>query len=144
VQRTWYIGNSREKLLKVLAALAHFLVRPEDDYEIVIREHRKARSIAQNRYYWALLNELARHEVQGQRFITEAWHEYFKGRFIGKEEIKLPNGQIFNRPISTTTLDVGQFAEYVTQIEAWAAGHGILLGGEEVNDSDRIEMRRAA
>jgi hypothetical protein len=138
VQRSWYIGNSRERLTKVLSALAHFLLRPEDDYEIVIREHRKARSIAQNRYYWALLNELARHEVQGQRFISEAWHEYFKGLFIGKEEIKLPSGDTFNRPISTTTLDVGQFAEYVTQIEAWAAGHGILLGGEE------YEQREAA
>lgn len=137
MQRTWYIGNSREKLEKVLAALAHFLLRPEDDYEIVIREHRKARSIAQNRYYWALIGELARHDVQGQRFIAESWHEYFKGRFIGKEEIRLPNGDIFNRPISTTTLDVGQFAEYVTQIEAWAAGHGILLGGDESAASDR-------
>lgn len=117
-------------MLKALSTLANFRILPEDDYELVIREHKKARSIAQNRYYWALLNEIARHEVQGQRFVQEAWHEYFKGRFIGKEEIRLPNGSIFNRPISTTTLNAEQFAEYVTQIEAWAAQHGILLGEE--------------
>lgn len=128
MSRTWYIGNSREKLHRVLSLLAEFLIRPEDDYELVLREHRKARSVEQNRRYWALLTEIAATQVQGQRFITESWHEYFKGRFIGKEEVKLPNGEIFNRPISTTTLDVMQFGEYMTQIEAWAAQHGILLG----------------
>lgn len=128
VTRTWYVGNSREKLLKVLSNLSQFLIRPEDDYELVLREHRKARSTEQNRRYWALLNEIAAQPVQGQKFIADAWHEYFKGRFIGKEEINLPNGQTFNRPISTKTLDVIQFSDYMTQIEAWAAGHGILLG----------------
>jgi hypothetical protein len=138
VQRTWYIGNSREKLMKVLSALAQFLIRSEDDYELVLRPHRKARSTEQNRRYWALLNEIAAQPVQGKRFITEAWHEYFKGRFIGKEEIRLPNGDIFNRPISTTTLDVEQFGEYMTQVEVWAASHGILLGEDAPQESVRV------
>jgi hypothetical protein len=129
-QRTWYIGNSREKLMRVLSVLAQFLIRAEDDYELVLREHRKARSTEQNKRYWAILGEIAQTPVQGQRFAAESWHEYFKGRFIGKEEVKLPNGDIYNRPISTTTLDVIEFGDYMTQIEAWAAGHGILLGDE--------------
>lgn len=128
MERRWYIGNSREKLLKVLSALGSFLIRPADDYELVLREHRRARSSEQNKRYWALVGEIAAQPVRGQRFVADAWHEYFKGKFIGKEEIKLPNGEIFNRPISTTTLDVLQFGEYMTQVEAWAAEHGILLG----------------
>ena len=128
MQRTWYIGNSRAKLLKVLSTLGQFLIRQEDDYELVLRPHVKARTSAQNKRYWAILGEIAATPVQGRRFEPESWHEYFKGRFIGKEEVKLPNGETFNRPISTTTLDVVQFGEYMTQIEAWAAGHGILFG----------------
>lgn len=128
--RVWYIGNSREKLHRVLSLLAQFLIREEDDYELVLREHRRARSVEQNRRYWAIVQEIAANEVDGRRFAPESWHEYFKGQFIGKEEIKLPWGETFNRPISTTTLDVGQFSEYMTQIEAWAAQQGILLSDE--------------
>ena len=114
--------------MKVLSALAHFLIKPEDDYELVLREHRKARSNEQNRRYWALLNEIAALKVQGRRYEADAWHEYFKGRFIGKEEVTLPNGETFNRPLSTKGLDVIEFSDYMTQVEAWAAEHGILLG----------------
>lgn len=128
MERRWYIGNSREKLQQVATVLREFRLQDQDDYELVLRERRKARSVEQNRRYWAIVNEIAQQPVQGQRFIAEAWHEWFKGKFIGKEEVKLPNGEIYNRPISTTTLDVVQFSEYMTQIEAWAAGHGILLG----------------
>ena len=131
MQRLWYIGNSREKLMHVLSMLGSFLVKPEDDWELVLRPHKRGRSAEQNKRYWAIVNEIAQHEVKGQRFMAESWHEYFKGRFIGKEEIKLPNGEIFNRPMSTTDLDVVQFGEYMTQIEAWAAGHGILLADEQ-------------
>ena len=128
MDRRWYIGNSREKLLKVCSVLAQFLIRQEDDYELVLRVHRKARSTEQNKRYWAIVQEIAAHRVEGQRFAPESWHEYFKGLFIGKEEIKMPWGETYNRPISTTTLDVVQFSEYMTQIEVWAAERGILLG----------------
>ena len=127
MSRVWYIGNSREKFMRVLSMLGSFLIKPEDDYELVLRPHRKARSAKQNKRYWALLGEIAATAVKGQRYASETWHEYFKARFIGREEVKLPNGEIFNRPMSTTTLDVVQFGEYMTQIEAWAASHGILL-----------------
>lgn len=139
-QRIWYIGNSSLKLHKILSALASFLIRPTDDWELVLRPHKRARSSEQNRRYWAILNEIAEYAVHGQKYPADAWHEYFKGRFIGKEEIRLPNGDTLNRPISTTTLDVGQFADYMTQVEAWAAGRGILLGDEV----PQVEYRRAA
>ena len=128
MEHRWYIGNSREKLIKVCSVLAQFLIRPEHDWELVLREHRKARSNEQNKRYWALLGEIAAHPVDGQRFAADSWHEFFKGKFIGKEEVRMPWGETYNRPISTTTLDVGQFSDYMTQIEAWAAERGILLG----------------
>lgn len=126
--RTFYIGNSRKSLLRALSLLAEFLVKPEDDYELEIRQRKRSRSSDQNRRYWAILAEIsAGIRPQGQEFAPMAWHEYFKERFIGCEEVKLPNGKTVTRILSSTDLDVMQFGEYMTQIEAWAAQHGLLL-----------------
>lgn len=126
--KTFYIGNSRQALMKALSLLANFLVKPEDDYELEIRQRKHSRSLEQNKRYWAILNEIAMLEVQGERYSPETWHEYFKVRFIGAEDVKLPNGKTVTRTLSTTDLDVAAFGDYMTQIEAWAAQHGMLLG----------------
>lgn len=140
MQRIWHIGNSRVKLIRVLSALSNFLIRPTDDYELVIRPHKRARSAEQNRRYWAILNEISGYPVQGRTYDADAWHEYFKGKYIGKEEIRLPNGEALTRTLSTTTLDVGAFGDYMTQVEAWAANRGILLG----DDAPQVAQRMAA
>ena len=131
MNRTWHVGGDRKKFMSILSMLANFMIGPKDDYEIILRTTVYKRSDQQNRRYWAILNELAEQlAIRGDKFSSETWHEYFKGRFIGQEEIKLPNGKNIVRPISSTTLDKAAFAEYMTQVEAWAAGHGILLGEE--------------
>lgn len=85
---------------------------------ITVTEHKSKRSIEQNKRYWALLNELAAAAwVGGRQFNAEAWHEYFKRKFIGYEE--LPGGETAG--ISSTTLDVGEFSAYMERIEAHAS-----------------------
>ncbi len=126
--RTFYIGNSRQSLLKALSLLSNFLIRDEDDYELEIRQRKRSRSAEQNKRYWAILGDISDGvKPQGVTYSPETWHEYFKVRFIGAEDVKLPNGRTITRALSTTDLDVIQFGEYMTQIEAWAAGHGLLL-----------------
>lgn len=125
--KTFYIGNSRQALLRACSFLSNFLIGPKDDYELVLQRRVKSRSGQQNRRYWAILNEIAGIVVQGERYTAEVWHEYFKVRFIGAEDVRLPNGKVITRPLSTTDLDVIQFGEYMEQIEAWAAQHGLLL-----------------
>lgn len=131
MNRTWHIGNDRKKLHGILGMLGNFLIAPQDDYELILRSTVYKRSNEQNRRYWAILNELAEQcDVRGQKFQADTWHEYFKSRFIGNEDIALPNGKTFTRPVSTTTLDKAGFTEYMTQVEAWSAQHGVLLGEE--------------
>ena len=128
MNRTFIIGNSRAALMRALSLLGNFLVREEDDYELIIRKREHKRSTEQNRRYWALLNEISEGlPVQGVTHSPDAWHLYFRQKFIGSEDLKMPNGKTFTQPISTTTLDVGSFSEYMTQIEAWAAQHGVLF-----------------
>lgn len=85
---------------------------------VTVEEHKAKRSGAQNRRYWALLRQISEQAfVGGRQFSDEAWHEFMKRRFIGLEE--LPCGSSVG--ISTTTLDVTSFGEYMQHIEVYAA-----------------------
>jgi len=70
----------------------------------------------------------------GKAYSTEAFHEYFKSRFLGADELELPNGKTLIRPHSSAELDVSagtdeqiSFAEYIERVEAWAAQRGVYL-----------------
>lgn len=83
-----------------------------------IAEHKAKRNTKQNRLYWALLNDISANAwVDGKQYSADAWHEWAKQRFIGCEET--PGGG--KSGISTTTLDVGSFADFITKLQAYAA-----------------------
>lgn len=84
------------------------------------------RSSGQNRLYWSLLHEIAdKVRPGGKGYSAEVWHELFKQKILGAEDVELPNGKVISRSRSTTSLDKAEMAEYVTKIEAWAAHRGI-------------------
>lgn len=85
---------------------------------ISVAEHRAQRSTQANKRYWAILNQIADDAwLDGRKFSTQAWHAWFAAKFIGCED--LPGGGTV--AISTTTLNVEEFAAYMTRIEAFAA-----------------------
>jgi hypothetical protein len=85
---------------------------------VTVAEHKSKRTLEQNKRYWAILNEIAELAwVNGKQYSADAWHEYFKGLFIGYEET--PDGR--RAGISTTTLSVAEFSDYMTRIEQHAA-----------------------
>lgn len=65
----------------------------------------------------------------GQQFSAESYHEYFKSKFLGRDELKLPNGEIMLITKSTANLDVEQFSDYYTKVEVDAAERGVYLDG---------------
>lgn len=84
---------------------------------VMVSEYKAKRSGEQNKRYWAILNFIAESAfVNGKRFSAEAWHEHFKRKFIGLEE--LPNGGSVG--ISTTTLEVPEFNDYMRSVESYA------------------------
>jgi hypothetical protein len=84
---------------------------------IIISEHKATRSSQQNKRYWAMLNEIAVSAwINGKQYSVEAWHEHFKRKMIGCEE--LPDGTMVG--ISTTTLSVAEFNDYMNKIEGFA------------------------
>jgi hypothetical protein len=91
------------------------------DIELILRPYKSKRSLDQNARYWAILREIAAVVwVDGKQFSDEAWHEHFKRTFIGCDD--LPGGGTVG--ISTTTLTVAEFADYMTRIEQWCAEQG--------------------
>jgi hypothetical protein len=94
------------------------------------RKHK--RSLPQNRQYWMLLDELAeRLPVRGEYYSAKTWHRWAKGKWLGYTDYKLPNGKTYNELNSTADLDVTEFSDYLTKVEAWAAEHDIYLADRE-------------
>lgn len=79
------------------------------------------RSPQANARYWALLHVIAdKIHPDGEHFGAPTWHLEFKRRFLGCDDVKLPSGRVVSIPRTTADLDVGAFADYMTQVEAWA------------------------
>ena len=89
---------------------------------------RHTRSNPQNRLYWLLLHLIAEKiKPEGHVYSADSWHLYFKSRFLGCDDVTLPNGKTVAIPRSTASLDVAEFSEYVTKLEAWAASRDVYL-----------------
>jgi len=81
---------------------------------------KSSRSIEQNARYWALLTEISQQgpsAMGGEWHSPEVWHEYCAKRFLGMEAGPFGHG-VRRR---TSKLKVSEFADYMAQIEAWAA-----------------------
>lgn len=84
------------------------------------------RSNAQNKLYWALLHEIAdKLKPSNQTYSTDSWHLYFKQRFLGMDDTRLPNGKVIAQPVSTVNLDKAEMNDYITKVEKFAAEHGV-------------------
>lgn len=86
----------------------------------VLTIKRMKRTIPQNRRYWSkgVLAQIAEQAVvNGKQYSAENWHEYFKRKFIGVEE--LPDGSVIGQ--SSTKLTTAEFSEFCAQVEVYAA-----------------------
>lgn len=85
---------------------------------VEIKPEKSKRSLNQNGLYWSLLQQIAEQAwVDGRQYNADVWHEAAKRQILGL--VDLPNGQTMGR--SSATLSVGEFAEYIEKVEAWAA-----------------------
>lgn len=94
---------------------------------------RHKRSHPQNARYWLLLHAIAdKLKPQGVSYSPEVWHNYCKSKFLGCDDVKLPNGKTLSLPRSSADLDVAEFTAYMEQVEAWASEHDVWLADMEI------------
>lgn len=105
---------------QIVRAVEHGVVM-----QVTVQRWAKRRSVDQNARYWAILNEIAANappHMDGVWYAPELWAEHFKRKFLGV--VPGPFGEV---PRTTTKLSTVDFSAYCDQIEAWAAGEGIIL-----------------
>src|SRR5215469_2602576 len=98
------------------------------EVDLRLSKHRRARSLNQNAYYWAVvIPRLAEH----LGYDYEEMHEALKWRFLQTHEqdehetktswTRLPSVR------STTDLDTAEFTEYIEQVRRLGAELGVLI-----------------
>ena len=88
----------------------------------------KKRSNPANARYWLLLHLISDNvKPEGQQHAPEVWHVYMKQRYIGVDEVKMPNKQVLLMPKSSADLNTAEFAEYMANVEAWAMERNVYL-----------------
>lgn len=91
------------------ALIGQLEFRSGGDYRITIEEVDAVRTNEQNRFYWAILNEIA--DQTGNS--SDDLHETFRAMFL------TDRGAVPPRIRSTTELDVREFITYIDQILAY-------------------------
>lgn len=96
---------------------------------VTIDVYKAKRTGDQNRLLHALIGEIAENAViDGKQYESEVWKDWIKRRFIGVEEVTLPDGTRLDRSMSTADLNVEQFSELIERVRAWAVNDlGISL-----------------
>lgn len=126
-ERTIVLLTKRE-VDRAIAFLNGLVLDAEKPWELVIRKYRKKRSIEQNKRYHAVCAEIAEQLIlNGRTYLPDTLKEHFKRLFIGTNEVPMPDGTTAVYGISSTTLSVGEFAVYMTKIDAWSTENGVIF-----------------
>lgn len=62
----------------------------------------------------------------GVAYSASSFHEYYKSRFLGCDDVPLPNGKTLVIPKSTADLDVAEFGDYFDKVTADLADRGVF------------------
>jgi hypothetical protein len=121
-----------------LATVSNLPVDDEQPLEILIRPYKAKRRNEANALYWVRLAEIADQAwFGGRQFDPDTLHEYFKIQFLPDECAKgidkwtfLPFTEMRVLRMSTTDLSTSEFAEYLTQVEAFGADLGVQFSAD--------------
>lgn len=88
----------------------------------------KKRSNPANARYWLLVHLIAEKlRPQKETYSPESWHEYFKRKYLGVIETKLPSGKTVSSAQSSADLSTDEFNEFMLKVEVWAGEHDVYL-----------------
>jgi len=102
--------------------VSHLNELPEDDNAIIeIKQNLDSRSTKQNRLYWQWIKVMTE-----TGYTKDEMHSILRDKFLGYDEVTTKTNVI--RVLrSTTDLKVGEFKDYLEQIDIFASEYGIVL-----------------
>lgn len=128
------------QLDSAMRLLPNLPIDPDKPLELIIREEKKVRGLDANAYYWVRIGEISEQAwFSGKQFNSDTWHEYAK-RNIMPETVTIKGGDVVSKWVespdgalhvmSTTVLEKKCFAEYVTAVEAFGSGIGVIFSAK--------------
>lgn len=90
---------------------------------IIVTEDERKRTNEQNRYFHGPVLDAITEQAwwEGRRYPKEFWKEYFRRRYLLKDEWTAPTGEIIQVYWSTADLNVGQMTEFLQKVQAESA-----------------------
>lgn len=109
-------------VVSFVKANAQVFAERGEPLRVIVTADEKKRNSQQNRMYWgAILKQISEQSwVNGRQFDKDVWHEHLARKFGINEEMTLPDGEIIIKRKSTTDMSVGEFSDYMNQIQAYA------------------------
>lgn len=88
-------------------------------FRIILTTDEEKRTIPQNRYFHGPLLDKITEQAwwNGKQYPKEFWKEYFRRRYLLKDEYQMPSGEIINVYWSTADLSASRFAEFIEQVK---------------------------
>jgi hypothetical protein len=89
-----------------------------------------SRNAEQNKRLWGYTYKHIAEQawVSGKQFAPDVWHEMFCRMFWACDDVTLPDGEIVSRRKSTTKMTVKEFAQYMNEVESYAASElGVMF-----------------
>lgn len=90
---------------------------------VIVTSKERRRTNEQNRFWHGpMLDRIAECAWwDGRQFPKEFWKEYFRKRYLLKDEYTTPTGEIVQVYWSTADLDVEQMAQFMTKVQVECA-----------------------
>lgn len=120
-------GPAWNAVVAFIRANAPAFAERGEPLRVIVTADEKRRNSQQNRMYWgAILKDISEQAwLNGQQFNKDVWHEFCARKYGVCEEMTLPDGEIILKRKSTTEMSVGEFSDYMTQVQAFAASLGV-------------------
>lgn len=99
---------------------------------VIVTEEGRRRTLEQNRFFHGPVLDAITEQAwwDGRRYPKEFWKEYFRRRYLLKDEHTTPDGEIVPIYWSTADLNVQQMTEFLEKVQAEAAGEwGVQFDG---------------
>lgn len=99
---------------------------------IIVTEEERRRTLEQNRFFHGPVLDAITEQAwwDGRRYPKEFWKEYFRRRYLLKDEHTTPDGEVIQIYWSTADLNVQQMTEFLEKVQAEAASEwGVEFDG---------------
>lgn len=112
-----------QSLVAVVKANAKAFADRGEPLRLILTSEQAKRTSEQNRYFHGPVLDAITQQAwwEGRQYPKEFWKEYFRRRFLLKDEYQTPTGEIVQTYYSTADLSTSQFTEFLEKVKEESA-----------------------